>query len=359
MPRTAPDVIVGIDTHKRTHTVALTDKAGNHIAARQFAADRKGYAAAYKWMCSFGTITKAGIEGTGSYGAGICLYLRSKEIAVLDVMSPDREERSRIGKDDTIDAYQAADAARGNKRCAPAKDRQGLTGALQQLTSAHELLMRQHTACMNALRSHIISVDGALRERLEAMDADALIDTCAAFRCSEASLQTADGATRFALRSLACHAKALHEGTRALEEAMAPIIAALAPRLLALYGCGVQCASTLYLAVGADITRIKSERAFAMLCGAAPLPVASGDTHHHRLSRRGNRKANSALYTIALVRMGHDERTREFIRRQMSKGKTKKDAMRCLKRYIARIVYGALRHDLLDLEGAEAGCVAV
>ncbi|WP_035586487.1 transposase, partial [Eggerthella lenta] len=100
------------------------------------------------------------------------------------------------------------------------------------------------------------------------------------------------------------------------------------------------------LAAGANVSRLRSEASFSMLCGASPVPVSSGRADRHRLSRAGDRRANSALYTMAITRMAHDERTRSYVARRMSEGKTKKDAIRCLKRYIAREAYRALAQDM-------------
>ena len=127
-----------------------------------------------------------------------------------------------------------------------------------------------------------------------------------------------------------------------LDAELAPLVRQSAPDLLALYGVGPETAGQLLVTAGDNPERMRSEAAFAHLAGAAPIPASSGRTHRHRLNRGGDRAANNALHTIALVRMRYDERTRTYVERRTHEGLSKKEIMRCLKRFIAREVYRAL-----------------
>jgi transposase len=134
----------------------------------------------------------------------------------------------------------------------------------------------------------------------------------------------------------------LSEEIGKLDEQLNRVVSQVAPELVAVEGIGTDTAASLLIAVGDNPERLKSEAAFAHLCGAAPIPASSGKTVRHRLNRHGNRDANRALYVIAVCRMSRDERTRTYVAKRTAEGKTKKEIIRCLKRYIAREIYRIL-----------------
>jgi transposase len=341
-------IIVGADTHKLTHTVAVLLETGTKLGAKEFLADRSGYEDAHKWVLSFGTPARAGIESTGSYGRGLSDYFKEVGIPVLDVYAPDKSQRRLKGKDDTLDAYQAAEAALAMTRCAQAKDVAKESEALLYLETAYKLAVKQRTGCINALRAAIIKCPDALRKELEAKTITDLLRTCASYRLTNKDVKSGQG-IKLALKSYARQIKFLNEETSTLDKQIKGLVQVLLPKTVGLAGVGHHGAATLLQAAGSNIERIKNERAFAMLCGVSPIPVSSGNNTHYRLNRGGNRPANSAIHIMAITRIRYQEETRDYISKKMSQGKTKKGAIRSLKRYLAREVYGSLKADLTEL----------
>lgn len=321
-------VTVGVDTHKDAHVAAALDASGALLGTASFPADARGYASMVAWMRAFGRVEAAGVEGTGGYGAGLARALDAAGVRVLEVSAPDRSERRRRGKSDGIDAEQAARAALAGTRCAPAKSRCAEMGALGALEAAYAGAVKARTAALNALQAQVVALPEEARAPL---------------RGKGSSPETL---AKVALRSLARRARMLDEEAKGLEAEIDALTKALAPSTRSLLGAGPHVAARLLLAAGANVSRLRSEASFSMLCGASPVPVSSGRADRHRLSRAGDRRANSALYTMAITRMAHDGRTRSYVARRMSEGKTKKDAIRCLKRYIAREAYRALAQDM-------------
>ena len=330
-------VTVGVDTHKDAHVAAALDASGALLGTASFPADARGYASMVAWMRAFGRVEAAGVEGTGGYGAGLARALDAAGVRVLEVSAPDRSERRRRGKSDGIDAEQAARAALAGTRCAPAKSRCAEMGALGALEAAYAGAVKARTAALNALQAQVVALPEEARAPLRGKGSSELVRACASMRPGAGS--SPETLAKVALRSLARRARMLDEEAKGLEAE----IDALTKALL---GAGPHVAARLLLAAGANVSRLRSEASFSMLCGASPVPVSSGRADRHRLSRAGDRRANSALYTMAITRMAHDGRTRSYVARRMSEGKTKKDAIRCLKRYIAREAYRALAQDM-------------
>jgi transposase len=151
-----------------------------------------------------------------------------------------------------------------------------------------------------------------------------------------------EAATKFALRSVARRYQRLSEEISELDEQLDRLVTEAAPELVAVEGVGTDTAASLLIAAGDNPERLENEAAFAHLCGAAPIPASSGKHVRHRLNRHGNRDANRALYVIAVCRMSRDERTRSYVAKRTAEGKSKKEIIRCLKRYIAREIYRVL-----------------
>jgi transposase len=338
-------VIMGADTHKRFHTVAVISETGEELDSKSFDADASGYRKALRWARRLGRVSRAGVEATGSYGAGLSAYLKAEGVETLDVYAPDKRRRRLIGKDNEKDAFQAAQAALSRTRCATAKDRGGEAEALRLMESAYGQLVKQRTAAINALKAALVVLPDRMRARLEGLSTAALVRTCAAFRAAK-DLKGLENGAKTALRSLARTVSALDKEIAVLDKEIGNYARALLPNTLALYGVGRHGAVKFLNAAGKNIGRIKGEASFSMLCGASPVPASTGDACRYRLNRGGDRQANSALYVMALNRIRACERTQAFIAKKMGEGKSKRDAVRALKRYLAREVYAALMGDL-------------
>ena len=347
MAEKSRSVIMGADTHKQFHTVAVITHAGERLAAKSFDANAKGYRQALAWVQVHGEVMRAGVESCGTYGAGLCAHLKKQDVKVYDVYSPDKQKRRRKGKDDTEDAFQAAEAALSLERCAVAKDIDGIFKSLTDLKAAYEQAVKHRTATVNAIKATVVKLPDAFRTRLRGMDTSELIDTCAAFRVSADGDRKDD--TKLALRTSAKRVRYLDEDRDLLDKRIKSYAADFLPNTMSLLGIAHHGATTLLCAVGTNIERMKSECSFSMLCGTSPLPVSTANSHHHRLNRGGNRKANSVIHTMAISRLKHCEKTQDFMERKVAEGKSKKDVIRILKRYIAREVYNALKADLSSL----------
>jgi transposase len=348
MPETRRVVIGGVDTHKDVHVVAVIDSQGRRLGSRPFAANAKGYKEALAFLEGFGEVQRIGIECTGTYGAGLTRAARKGGLDVLEVLFCDKEERRRRGKDDETDAYQAAAAALSNRRCATAKEADDVIASLRALKVAYDGATKANTAASNALQGLIVSLDDKLRSELRTLDTKVLVARCASFRATGTL-----AVTKVALRSIAQRIQALEEERDLLKKEMDRITATIAPFTRTLTGMGPINTTVLLLAAGSNPERFKSESSFSVLCGTSPLPHSSGKTTYFRLSRSGNRKANNAIHTAALSRLAHDDATKGFYERKIAEGKGEKGAMRCLKRYLARILFGTLKNDLTTL-----GCPA-
>jgi len=336
---TAIQVVGGVDTHLDTHTAAVIDMVGRVLGTEQFPATAAGYAALLAWMAGFGTLLRVGVEGTGAYGAGLARLLDRKGLEVIEVDRPDRKTRRFQGKSDPIDAVQAAKTALAGERTGIPKQRDGHIEALRCLRVARRSAVDQRAATQRRLKALIVTAPDELRASLRALTAAKLVAACAALRPDLADAAAPATATAIALRSLARRHQQLTAEITDLDRLLQPLVTAINPDLMAVHGVGPDTAGQLLVTAGQNHDRIHSEAAFAMLCGAAPIPASSGKTNRHRLNRGGDRQANAALYRIALVRMRWDPRTRAYVQRRTQNGLSKKEIIRCLKRYIAREIY--------------------
>jgi transposase len=342
MPCVDEKVIGGIDTHKDLHFAAVVDVTGTVLGERAFATTRQGYRALLKWMASFGRVEKVGVEQTGSYGAGIVRHLALAGIPVLEVTGPDKADRRARGKDDAIDAVAAAQAALTGKRISVAKRRDGRIEALRVLRATRQTAVKARRAALQHLRCTIIAAPDSVRDQLRTRTRMQLIRGLAASRPDTIAYRDPAIATRIALRSLARRILELSDEIAELDELIGPLVAELAPRMLERVGFGVQVCGQLLVTAGDNPERLNSEPAWAMLCGSAPLPASSGQTQRHRLNRGGDRAANSALHMAAICRLRLDPRTKAYAARRKADGLSKRETIRCLKRYIAREAYHLL-----------------
>lgn len=338
-------VIGGVDTHKDTVHVGAVDPIGRRLADVEFPTTTAGYNDALSWLRARGPLAKVGIEGTGSYGAGIAAAFTAASVEVVEVNRPDRAERRRAGKSDPIDAYAAATAAASGRATAVPKDHTTAVESLRVLQLVRSSAVKARTAALNQLDSLIVTAAAPLRESLTGLSTTARLHMCAAWRPGT-GLSDPTTATKVALRRLARRIGELTTEITTANTEIDTLTRAVAPQLRDVYGVGPDTAATLLIAAGANPHRIGTEPAMAMLFGAAPLPASSGRTTRHRLNRGGDRQANRALHTIAITRLGRDQRTQAFRDRQLANGHTKKDAIRSLKRYIARELYPILQATL-------------
>ena len=336
-------MVGGIDTHRDLHMAAVIDSNGVELGTEAFGTTRAGYRALLRWMRSFGALIRVGVEGTGSYGAGVTRHLTTADVEVCEVDRPDRTDRRRRGKSDTLDAIAAARAALAGRRTSIPKSRDGMGEAVRVLRLTRSTAVRARTKAWQLLRHHIVSAPEQLRDQVRNLTRMQLIRTCAAWRPDTAGYRDPAVATRIAVQSLARRILELNDEIAGLDTLIEPLVAELAPQLLAVSGIGIESAGQLLVTFGDNPDRIHSEPAFAILCGVAPLPASSGKTQRHRLNRGGDRHANSALHMIAICRMRVDDHTKAYLARKTAEGHTKLETIRCLKRLIAREVYYLLR----------------
>lgn len=337
----------GVDTHRDSHHAAVVDEVGRELGDAAFPATPVGYRRLLAWLRGFGALKQVGVEGTGSYGAGLARYLRAEQVRVVEVDRPDRRTRRAQGKSDPIDAYAAARAAVSGAAAGTPKTRDGRVEAVRALRVARRGAVKARTQAMNQLKALIVSGPVDLREALRGLSSAALIAACARLRPGAAGAALAElsdpgAATKAALRRLARRYQHLNDEIAELDADLLPLVQAAAPRLLAVTGVGPEVAGQLLVSAGDNPDRLRSEAAFAHLCGVAPIPASSGRTDRHRLHRGGDRAANSALYTVVLTRLRYDPRTREYMARRTAQGLSKKEIIRCLKRYVLREVYRAM-----------------
>ncbi|MGH7123401.1 MAG: IS110 family transposase [Stellaceae bacterium] len=337
------DYVVGVDTHRDEHVLAVvTAPTGAVVARRAIEASGRGYREA---LC-FAEQVAAGkrawaIEGSGSYGAGLARSLSEQGEAVLEVGRTPRAERRLVGKDDSLDAVRTARAALAAETHARprAGERQE---ALRLLLIARRSAVDVRREALVQLRAVIVTSPDQLREELRRLSLGKLLDRCSRLRRSATSTPD-ELANRLVLRSLARRIQAATSEADELEREILTHVRALAPALLGEPGVGPIVAAQVLVA-WSHRGRLRSEACFARLAGVAPIPASSGQTRRHRLSRGGDRQLNRALHTIVLHRRQHDPATRDYIARRIAEGKSRRDATRLLKRYLARHLYRLLEN---------------
>jgi transposase len=349
-------VVGGVDTHGRVHVAAALDQAGRVLGTRSFAVSEAGYAALVEWLgeqAGRAPLVAVGVEGVGSYGAGLARALVGAQITVVEVDRPDRAARRREGKDDDLDAINAARALLSGRARGVAKQRSGASEAIRALRTARAGAIKARTAALNQLKDLRVTAPAPLRAALEGLSLPELAARAAALRPAAArdrvTLADPTHATKLALRRVARRIAALDTEIAEADAELRVLVEASAPATLSLLGAGIDVAGQLLVTAGENPDRLHNEAALARLLGVAPIPASSGNTRHHRLHRGGDRAANAAIYRIALVRMRHHQPTRDYVARRTTEGLTKRMIIRCLKRYIVREVYHALINDLTTL----------
>ncbi len=336
----------GVDTHLDVHVAAAVDHLGGVLATESFPTNAAGYRRLLTWLRAFGPLHKVGVEGTGSYGSALARYLTEQDVTVLEVGRPNRQVRRRHGKTDVIDAIAAARAVLSGEASATPKSHDGPVECLRVLKVVQRSANKNRTQSLNQLRNLIATAPDGLRSKLRALKTAELISTCASFRIGSDD-DSLLAITRLALRELAQRIELLQAQLERVVVRLARITKATAPELIAAHGVGPDTASTLLVSAGANPHRLSNESAWAALLGSNPIPASSGKTNRHRLNLGGDRQANAALWRIAFVRMRSDPNTRAYIDKKIKECKSKPEAIRCLKRYIARELYAKLPREAL------------
>jgi transposase len=338
-------IVGGVDTHRDQHVAAVVDQVGRVLDTAEFASTLPGHRRMLRWLRRHGELVTVGVEGTGAWGAGLARFLAAEGITVVEVDRPNRQARRRHGKSDPADAIAAARAALNGDASGTPKSRDGNVEAIRALRVARRSALKARTQAANQLHALVATAPDELRTQLRRLGVADLAATTARFRTTTPN--TAITATKIALNEIGRRWQTLTGEIERLDTHLEKLVAMTAPALLARHGLGTDTAGALLVAAGDNPDRLVNERSFAALCGVSPLDASSGLQRRHRLNRGGDRQANNALWRIALVRMSNCPRTRAYVERRTKEGRTKREIIRCLKRYIAREIYQDLRH--LDL----------
>ena len=338
---TSIDVIIGVDTHKEVHAAAAISGVGAHLATTTIPASSKGYGALEAWAKSMGSVRAFGIEGTGSYGAGLSRFLRERGHTVLEVNRPNRQLRYQQGKSDAVDAESAARTVLAGQAAGQPKSSTGTVEMIRHLKIARDTAVKARTQAMQTIKAIIVCSPEALREQLDKVRGKmTLLRRLAALR--PGSLTSTLASAKTSLRAIARRWLLLDTEIKLHDAHLEILTAARAPNLLEAHGMATGTAAEMLLLVGDNPERIHSEAAFAKLCGVCPISASSGKTLRHRLNRGGNRQANAALYRVVIVRMRGHQPTLDYVHRRTAEGKSKSEIIRCLKRYVAREIFGYL-----------------
>lgn len=334
----APTLVGGVDTHRDVHVAAAVDGVGGVLGVESFEVTAAGYAALERWMRSFGAVARVGVEGTGAYGAGLARYLRAHGVPVVEVDRPNRQARRRDGKSDPADAIEAARAALSGRAKGAAKSRDGQVEAIRALMVAKRSARDARTKALTQTRHLVFTGPDDLRARFQGVSTVRLAGATAGIR-ARATGDPVLFATKTSLAVLGRRVQALDAEIARLDVLIGQLVRAVAPGLLGVYGVGVDTAASLLIAAGDNSERVRSESAWARLCGVTPVNASSGLVVRHRLNQGGDRQANNALWRIVMVRLAFDPRTKRYMDRRLKEGLSKREVIRVLKRYIAREVY--------------------
>lgn len=335
-------VIGGVDTHKDLHVAAVVDHRDRVLGTASFPTTRHGYRLMLAWMRSFGDLQRVGVECSGSYGAGLLRYMQAAGVEILEVTTPDKLDRRRRGKNDNFDAESAAHAAFAKRHTVTPRTRDGMVESLRVLRVCRKTAVQARRIALQMIQMTIVCAPDKIRDPLRSMTRMQLIRTLASWRPDLTAYRQIEEAYRISLKSLARRYLELHDEIADLDDMIEAIVKDLAPELLAQAAIGLNSAAQLLLTAGDNPDRLRSEASFAALCGVSPVPASSGKTVRHRLNRGGDRAANSAIHIIAIGRLRLDSRTQDYVARRIAAGNSKLEAIRCLKRYIAREVFGII-----------------
>ena len=347
-PDLGKEIYVGVDTHQLTHHVAVVDARDRVLADAEFPVTAAGYTALTGWVAQHGHPRAVGVESTGGYGAGLTRHLLAAGLHVLEVNRPERVTRARDGKSDPIDAVAAARAVRTGRADGLPKIHTGAVESLRMHMIPRDSAVKDRTRAYSQLRDLVTTAPDDLHDQLIGLTGPARVKIAAGFRPDPTALHEPVQAAKHAMRRLARRIQILDAEIAEADQIIDQLTATLVPRLRAMRQVGPHTAAQLVVTAGENIERMRSEAAFAKLCGVAPLPAGSGkNPNRHRLNRGGDRQANKALYLIVIGRIRNHPETRAYLERRQTDNLKKPDIIRCLKRHLARSIYRALRDDLL------------
>ena len=352
--RESRQVIGGVDTHGHTHHAAAINAAtGKLLGDQEFPATTKGYRQLLTWLLGFGVVVKVGIEGTGSYGAGLFRHLDGQGVTVIEVARPNRQQRRRQGKSDPIDAIAAARSVLAETATTVPKPRDGAVEAIRLIRTTRRSAVQARRAAIQQIHAVLIGAPDDLRRQLADLSRAVLVERCAKLRPARTgALEDPAVVAKRMLKRLADRIEGLDAEIAQANAELKELIEATAPTLLKVNGVGTEAAGQLLTTAGQNAQRLHSEAALARLCGVAPIPASSGTTTRHRLHRGGDRHANSAIHMVVINRLRWDDATKAYLARRTTEGKTKKEIIRCLKRAVVRELFTALRTDLPTLKPA-------
>mgnify|MGYP003598865205 CR=1 FL=1 len=338
------EVVVGVDTHADQHTAAALDGLGRILGILQIPTTPAGYRRLVAWARGWGRFERAGVEGCGAYGAGLVRHLHDAGIMVIEVDRPNRQHRRRRGKSDPSDAEAAARAVLAGDATGVPKDTTGRVEAVRVLHLCRRSAVKARTQAGNQIKDLVLTAPDPVRAKLRDKTTAQRVRIAANWRPGEVTDPAS--ATRRALRDLARRWLALTAEINALEADLTQLLTELAPRLLAEHGVGIDVAAKLVIAAGENPDRVRTEAAFAALCGTSPVETSSGKHHGHRLNQGGNRQANNALHTVAMHRWRSCPETAAYIQKRRAEGRNDRHIRRCLKRALARRFHKILLQDL-------------
>jgi transposase len=337
--------VVGVDPDRDWITLAVLDaRSAGVVTEGRFPATADGYDEAVMVVDGHSVDTERAwvIEGSAGYGRGLAVALGRRGEWVIEFDRPTRKTKDGA-KSDALDAVRAAREMLGRKRLSEPRAHEGVREAVRVHAVTRAGAVRGRTAAINELKALIVTVDEALRAELRGLRTAGQVATCAKFRHRPSSALH-EQATRAAMRSLAQRVQLLDAEVAAHDRALRELIDDAAPQLIAERGIGYITAAQFYLA-WSHPGRCHSEAAFARLGGTSPVPATSGQNQtRHRLNRGGDRQLNRALYLVALTKQRCDPATRAYIARRVAEGKTEREAIRCIKRFLARRVWRLLEH---------------
>jgi len=330
-PQPSRRVAVGVDTHKDIHVAVACDQLGVRLDELHIPTTNAGYDQLVHWATELGTVAAFGVEGTGSYGAELARMLRRRGYRVIEVNRPDRATRHRVGKSDPIDAEMAARAVLAGIAAGTPKTSDGDAEIIRMLKMAKDSAVKARTQAMNQIKAILVTSPAEVRESLSGLTDPKLLTRCAAFEPEQ--LTSPAAAARHTLRLLARRNLELRGEVKTLQVEIGRLAAKAAPHLIRKSSAWDPTAPRrMPVAAGDNPDRLRSEAAFAALCGSNPIPASSGKTNRHRLNRGGNRQANATLHRIAVCRLRWHEPTQHYTKRRLAEGKTKPEVIHCLKR---------------------------
>lgn len=340
-----PVVFVGVDTHKDTHTAVTVDRNGRFLSSLLIDTTPDDYQNLVEWAEDQGPIGGFGVEGTGSYGANLAKHLTNINYSVYEINRVNRQHRRRYGKTDETDAFAAAKAVASGEQTNSYKQTSGRIETIRVLQNTRNSAVKARTQAINQIHSLLITAPQQIINSVEGLTNLKLAATASKWRTVN-YLNDETATTRHAIKTLAKRWLILNDEIRQADKDLETVLNETAPELMNQMGVGTDAAAKLVTTAGQNPERFKTEASFAASCGVTPVDCSSGKQQRHRLNRGGNRQANNALYTIAKTRMQHDPETQRYVNKKTAEGKTRKEIIRQLKRYIARQIYKQLKQKL-------------